>query len=147
MLAWRICDNAELNGQEGARASARWHAAPRAMIYLSLSPEGALLEMLAHLETEKAPEASQLIEVSVPADAITAQLPTGLPEGWRIDESLTRRIGNEWFDAGRHLALIVPSALMPPARNLLLNASHPAIRDCTVARITPFTLDERLARG
>ena len=55
--------------------------------------------------------------------------PCDLPPGWdAIPPSRTRAaFGGRWLRAAGQLALVLPSGVVPQARNLMLNPLHPAI--------------------
>jgi len=55
--------------------------------------------------------------------------PSDLPPGWdAIPPSRTRTaFAGRWLRAAGQLALVLPSGMVPQARNLMLNPLHPAI--------------------
>ena len=53
-------------------------------------------------------------------------------------------VGDMWLAAGRKAVLSVPSALVPPARNLLLNPTHPRAAEATMISAEKFHFDPRL---
>jgi RES domain-containing protein len=56
----------------------------------------------------------------------------------------SEEIGRAWLDAGKTLALIVPSVIVGQETNYVLNARHPRFADVRVAQAEPFSFDERL---
>jgi RES domain-containing protein len=94
----------------------------------------------------------------LPADlvAIAADLPDDLPiehlrvqdlpRDWRrtpAPAALADR-GTAWLSAARTAVLAVPSAVVPPETNYILNPAHPDFRRIVVGRAESFGLDPRL---
>ena len=113
--------------------------------YASLSPAGAVLEFVAHLDGET-PRELRMAVASVPADCVH---PCGaVPEDWdqRPYRAHVRRVGDCWLDAGPSFGLFVPSALSPRERNVLLNLGHEDRDKLDVLSADVVALDERLCR-
>ncbi|MEO6392335.1 MAG: RES family NAD+ phosphorylase, partial [Pyrinomonadaceae bacterium] len=72
--------------------------------------------------------------------------PRKLRAGWQRDLELTRSIGDRWIDKESSLALIVPSAILPESKNILLNPRHPRATAIKNVSQDPFTFDPRLRR-
>ena len=66
-----------------------------------------------------------------------------LPDGWKQNLSVDRRLGSEWLRSKRSLCLRVPSAVIPDF-NYLLNPLHPEIALIKVISVKPFEYDRRL---
>lgn len=47
-------------------------------------------------------------------------------------------------NAGVHLGMIVPSAIMPEARNIVINPNHKVFTDVQMTIVRPFEFDSRL---
>jgi RES domain-containing protein len=102
-----------------------------------------LSECLVHI-TGALPRYYTSFKISVPDDSIEELDLAKLKAGWERDTAQTRTIGNEWLEERRSLALIVPSAVLPDSRNVLLNPQHPAAARLRVVSQQPFTFDPRL---
>ena len=64
---------------------------------------------------------------------------------WDIgNESLTRQAGHYWINNGNELATMVPSLVVPPEYNVLLNPTHPQYSDIGWSESQPFPWDRRL---
>lgn len=83
------------------------------------------------------------IEIELPPDAEVENLPAGFDVLPSPDRS--RAFGDLWLRERRSLALRVPSAVVRPEWNLLLNPAHPDMARVRVLRAEPFALDPRLA--
>jgi RES domain-containing protein len=144
VILWRISNHADLSGEGGRRASARWHTAGRPVVYLTSSPAAALVEVLVHgLTLDELPDTYQWLEIDVEAGARTERAST-LPLDWPQDISRSRAIGDAWLARGATPLLEVPSAVVPKTRNYLFNPRH---RDAGRVRIVSeirYPLDRRL---
>ncbi len=67
--------------------------------------------------------------------------------GWRMEDSaVARAVGDQWYDSGRSLILIVPSAVTNgQSRNVLINQAHHEFPQLTASEPRPVQWDERLA--
>jgi RES domain-containing protein len=146
---WRISDFADLSGQGGLLASARWHSRGRRIVYLADHPAAALVEVLVHLEIAAAdlPDAFRLLAVDAAQDvAFQTARSVDLPAGWQQNSSWTRAVGDRWLGEGRTALLQVPSAIVPAASNWLLNPGHGDANRITIAEAIEAPFDPRLAR-
>ncbi len=92
-----------------------------------------------------------LIPVTIP-DALTdgghveVLRPDDLPADWQAwpSPASTQTLGADWFDARRSVALVVPSAVVPHERNVLLNPTHPRFGELEIGDAQPFPVDPRL---
>jgi RES domain-containing protein len=150
---WRISDFADLTGEGGRRAAARWNSAGRPIVYLAEHPALALLENLAHLELgpDEIPDTFQLIEVEAPDDigveTIDAAELSTTNADWRSDLRFTRARGDDWLKVGRTALLRVPSVILPKATNVLLNPAHADAKRLRVVEVTKPAYDRRLFGG
>ncbi len=143
-LAWRISNYADLSGLGGTLVGGRWHTKGRPIVYCALTPAGALLEHLVHLDIDDLPATYTLLRIEISAPALIEK---AAPEGeWRADVAATRAIGDRWLAAGASLALRVPSVVMPQACNLLINPAHPDIARARIAAVEAVPYDPRLVR-
>ena len=55
-----------------------------------------------------------------------------------------RAFGDQWLNQKRSQVLQVPSFIVPDARNLLLNPSHPEAANAKIVSTKPFAFDPRL---
>ena len=145
MELWRISNYAELSGIGGTKASGRWHSRGRRIVYLADHPSSALLEMLVHMDRDLLPASYQLLRLAVPDDLTCETIGSAeLPADWRQAQITSRAIGDRWLDGGSSALLQVPSAIVPEARNYLLNPAHPDAGRITIAEIIHAPFDERL---
>ncbi|WP_300598351.1 RES family NAD+ phosphorylase [Niabella sp.] len=86
-----------------------------------------------YLLTLKAPE-SRMVQVQ----------PHVLKEKWVEDFEYTRFMGDQFLLQQTHLAMRVPSAVIPEESNLLLNPQHPEFKKIKIVDARPYGLDNRL---
>lgn len=121
----------------------RWSPPGIPCVYASLSPAGALLEYLAHLEGEP-PDGLLLAVAEAPAGATLSE--TNEPSTWRElpYRPEVQQVGAEWLASGRSLALRVPSAISDGECNVLLNPAHAGYAAVQLRELRPMRIDPRL---
>lgn len=131
---------------EDNQSGGRWTSPGIPAVYASMSPAGAILEFLAHLDGEK-PVDLVLVKARMPGRSVTRA--TSLPAQWRERpyRDDVREYGNAWIASRTSLALDLPSVLCEQSRNLLINPEHDDIGQLKVDSLEAFTLDRRLLRG
>ncbi len=147
MRLWRISSYADLSGEGGRRAAARWNSGERPVVYMSEHPALALLENLTHLEVDPddLPDTYQLLEIEAPDDIdVEAIDPSGMPADWRTELRATRKAGDDWLKEGRTALLRVPSVILPKSVNVLFNPAHAAAKRVKVIEAIRPAYDRRL---
>ncbi len=139
----------DLSG-EGARLfGGRWNPPGRAMLYTANSTALAALEILVGFDWDLAPTLS-LVELEVPDLPLEVIAAEDLPDDWcRPGNPSLRKIGAQWLESRKTLALQVPSATIPTAPdgfNILLNPAHPRFSKIKVRKVLDFSFDARLAK-
>jgi hypothetical protein len=66
-----------------------------------------------------------------------------LPDGWQNNQTLTRRLGDEWLNAEERAWFRVPFVPSPHSFNYLLNPRHPMLGTLG-SLITWLPYDQRL---
>ncbi len=148
MILWRISNYADLSGNGGLKASARWHTRGHRIVYLSSTPASALLEILVHLEIEEdhLPRSYKLLEIQ-PRDDVSIEKVEDwaiLPKGWPKKLSVTRALGDQWLNRNSSALLQIPSALVPHTSNFLLNPLHKDAAKILIVSVSRQGLDRRL---
>jgi RES domain-containing protein len=130
------------------RDGQRWNQSGQRAVYLGLTPEITVLEVLVHLNGVLiAPLVLSAYEVPAGPGLISEAEPEALPAGWNAipHGQASAVFGGDWLRDGGQLGLLLPSVVVPQARNLLLNPLHPAMPKVALVHQEPFQLDERLA--
>jgi RES domain-containing protein len=144
MKLWRVSPARTLEDARRSVRAGRWSWASREVLYTSSTPELAALEALAHRADN---DATHWLCVVYLPDAVRHRKVRTLPEDWRVRQSLTRSIGNAWFDRMASPTLLVPSALCHEGSNVLVNPFHPRARGLRMRVLRRFDFDRRLLRG
>lgn len=150
MRAWRIAKAkraTDLSGQGAAIEGGRWNEAEVPAVYMGLSPAICCLENFVH-QTSR-PLVPMTITVFEMPDDLDLYLAPGieqLPAGWNAmpADRPSMEFGTNWLRGRQQLGLIVPSAVMPLERNIVLNPRHPAIADVRVVEVLDFRYDDRM---
>ncbi len=148
--AWRLSKAryaGDLTGQGAARDGQRWNQPGQRAVYLGMTPEITVLEVLVHLNgVLSAPLVLCGYDVPDTPGLIKEVDPNALPEGWNAvpHGQACAAFGGDWLRAGQQVGLVLPSVVVPQARNLLLNPLHPAMAHVALVHQEPFQLDQRL---
>jgi RES domain-containing protein len=143
MIVWRISEFIDLEGRGGLVTSGRWHRKGQPVVYAADHPATAMLEVLVHLRGMALPPTLQLLSIDIPDGAdILSVSESALPADWRSRPEETQQMGVAWLREGIPF-VAVPSALVPHARNVLINpVSTPGAKLRSAQR---FPLDVRFA--
>ncbi len=153
MLIWRISNYADLSGEGGRRASARWHTLGHPIVYLAEHPALALLENLvgSEVDPDDLPSTYQLLEVDLPDDIAVSPLGeddlSRTNTDWRMDVTFTRSLGDQWLEGAGTAIRRVPSVILPRSTNFLVNPLHRDARRLRIVSTLRATYDPRLFRG
>lgn len=146
---WRLCAGRHarnaLSG-DGARVfGGRWNDKGISLVYTSSTLALAVVEILVHVD--EVPVDFVAIRIDIPARIDIEKLSARrLPRNWRAHPAPARlqRMGTEWAQSLRSLALEVPSAVIPQERNVLINPLHPGRSILVVHKPERFVFDRRL---
>jgi len=145
---WRISKHSDLGGIGGEKADARWHtvAVGKRIVYLAEHPAVALIESLVNLSgiPEAFPRNFQLLKIEADLGVEIEESSNGLPTDWQNNQSLTRRLGDEWLKERRTALLRIPSVPSPQSFNYVLNPLHPDAQKVRIIESTWLPYDERL---
>lgn len=152
MFAWRIAKKNRALDRSGFGASIkgqRWNSASIPAIYAGLTPEIAALEKLVHTGSIL-PRDLVVVRLDLPdgADLYDIPHPADLPKGWDAlpGSPAAAAYGDAFLLEAKYLGLIVPSAVVPEARNIVINPGHPAMKQVKLETVRDFTFDPRLRR-
>lgn len=148
MRLWRIASRRydPLDGEGARLQGGRWNSPGRPVVYAASNVSLAVLETLVWVDPEDIPADLDLFEIEVSGTAVAERIDlSNLPAGWTeagCPDCTT--IGDEWLASNRSAMLIVPSAVVPEEKNVLLNPRHPDAQSARVIKRRPFTFDLRL---
>ena len=126
----------------------RWNSLNTYLVYTSQSRALATLEVSVHLDlSEDLPYDRFYVEIDIPDDIAILELRNeDLPEHWDIyPPSLeTQYIGDDFVKDNQAAVLKVPSSIVPPEYNYLINPNHPDAKSITVISKKQLVFDKRL---
>lgn len=153
MSCWRIYqpqhESTAFTG-EGARLfGGRWNNKGVSVIYTAGAISLAGLEMLVHLEKKQLLATYRIVEVQFDSSMVTEVESKSLPLNWReLPAPLeTQQVGDAWIQAAQSVVLRVPSTIVPPEFNYLLNPAHPDFGKLEFGNARNFEFDPRLVRA
>ncbi len=144
MKAYRIGSSRHplWDGLGAAVYGSRWTSPGRNPIFAAEFYSGALLETLVHMGSMTVPSGYQYIEIDFPNEIAAESVEiASFPK-----ESITRAIGDKWFDTGSAAVLFVPSVVTRVERNIVFNPRHPDFRRIVPSEPKPVFWDYRLFR-
>lgn len=150
MVLYRIAKTAyagDLSGSGPRLYGGRWNPKGVSVIYTSENRALAALEFFVHLSRAVILPDLRLISIEVPESASRKELSVSdLPRGWRAYPAPPElaAIGANWIRSGESLLLRVPSALMPPEGNVLINPAHTEMSRVRIVEDVEYTLDQRM---
>ena len=135
------------DGEGGRRFGGRWNSKGQACIYLASSISLGHLEIMVHINDYQILRQYAVLSLDLEARDMMVLPDDALPNDWREypAPSSTAVIGNEWLAGGESAVLSVPSVIVPPERNYLLNPRHPRFTTIVgTAQEVEFSFDPRL---
>jgi RES domain-containing protein len=152
---WRIAVDAsqytadELTGAGAKATGGRWNRKGRAVLYTSTSVALACLETVVHSKLGSLPMNRFLVRIDLPLDAWMARdehTARSLPVGWDAlpEGRVSLDLGDAWLAAGQSPVMVVPSAIVPEERNVLINPDHPLCRSMKARKLRKWLYDPRL---
>ena len=150
MFAWRISKAkraGDLSGIGAALDGGRWNDVDVPAVYMGMTPAICCLETFVHA-TGVPQFPLKITRFILPDDEALFFEPKAstLPDGWASvpSDRPSMSYGTRWLKSQSHLGLIVPSAVLPLERNIVLNPAHPAITQVKIDEQFDFMYDERM---
>jgi len=133
-----------LNGEGAYRVGGRWNNKGTRLVYTSTSIALASLEVLVH--TDGLPILKGMILLTFEDDDHLVEELKDLPDGWDEVPPLvgSKIVGDQFAEDKKHLALLVPSAIVPEEYNVLINPLHDEIGKVELIAQRDYTFDGRL---
>lgn len=150
MIVYRIVMSAytrDLSGAGPRLYGGRWNPKGVSVIYTSESRALAVLEFYVHLSRSVILPGLSIVSIEIPGSVSRKEIAmSDLPKNWRTYPAPPElaAIGAEWVRSRESLLLHVPSAIMPPERNILINPVHSEMRKVRIIEIEEYGLDQRL---
>jgi RES domain-containing protein len=126
----------------------RWNSLNTYLVYTAESRALATLEISVHLDfSDDLPVDRYYVEIVIPDEIDIIELRMeDLPDNWDVKPpSLeTQYIGDDFVKDNEAAVLKVPSSIVPPEYNYLINPNHPDASKITVVSTILLTFDQRL---
>ncbi len=151
MIVYRITkkEHSALDGMGGLYGPGRWHKKGNLVIYTSEHASLAAWEKIVHVTSfENLPKNLLLVKIELPDGIEIQSVPQKvLVKGWASFPFALETIdyGTSFLQKKEHMALKVPSVIIPDEFNIILNPLHPDIRNCKVVSTIPFVFDQRVS--
>ena len=113
-------------------------------LYTSAARSLCVLEFAANMPLDEMSDDLAFTVYEIPDDSWTGFPLKELPPGWM--ESSSPGLVKEWGtkQLQQHLALKLPSVIIPSEFNFLLNPLHPDYKKVVIKGVEPFTFDKRI---
>jgi RES domain-containing protein len=151
MNLWRICRvghrASAFSGYGAEKTGGRWNHKGSSVVYTSENLSLAALELFVHVAPGIIPADLVWLRGTLPDSISVKRIEVAdLPSNWRDYPAPPelQRMGTDWIMSLTSLVLVVPSAINPIERNLLLNPAHPDMNKLEVEEGLPFQFDPRM---
>ncbi|QTN31705.1 RES domain-containing protein [Akkermansiaceae bacterium] len=134
-----------MDGEAARKMGGRWNPQGVPAAYLTESRALAALEILVHAGWDAVRLPWVVITVDVPGEITDSATPRNLPAGWDDLESPSpsRNFGAGWLERSASAAILLPSAIIPEERILMVNVRHPDFVKIKISQPQPFHFDRR----
>ena len=126
----------------------RWNSLSTYLVYTAESRALATLEVSVHLDlSEDLPNDRYYVEIEIPEEVEIVELSIDeLPSGWDSRPPIleTQYIGDDFVAQNSSAVLKVPSCIVPPEYNYLINPNHPDSKNIRVTSTTRMIFDNRI---
>ena len=138
-----------LSGRGAASSEGfRWNSLNTYLVYTAESRSLATLEIAVHLDLrEDLPTDRYYVEIDIPDEIAILELAIGdLPANWHSKPPIleTQYIGDDFVSEKSASVLKVPSSIVPPEFNYLINPNHPDAARIKVISTMKLSFDSRL---
>lgn len=125
----------------------RWNSLNTYLVYTAETRALATLEVSVHLDlSEDLPTDRYYVEIDIPDEIEILEIRTeDLPDDWdsKPPSLVTQYIGDDFVKDSEAAVLKVPSCIVPPEYNYLINPNHPDAKKIIVTSEKRLTFDER----
>ena len=128
----------------------RWNSINTSAVYTSASRALATLEVSVHIDlSEDLPTDRFYVEIDIPEDVKIVELNMDdLPPNWDSKPPIleTQFIGDDFVALRSAAVLKVPSSIVPPEFNYLINPAHPDSVKIKVISVEALVFDGRMVK-
>lgn len=147
MLVYRIVHEKYSKTLFASGLEGRWNSDGKKVLYTAESVSLAYLETMNYRKGFGFNNDFKIMVIQLPTIIDWLMVESNhLPKNWRDFRNYQdcQKIGDDWFDAAKDLALKVPSAVVPENFNVVINTLHPAYKKVKLIDVLGFYPDERL---
>ena len=136
----------QLTGEGAKLHGGRWNSIGTACIYTAESISLCVLEYAANVPLHLMPSSLAITVYIIPDGCWKEFLLKDLPKNWQdVPAPMeTQEWGSSQLLAADFIALKLPSVIIPPEHNYLLNPLHADFKKVSIKEILPFTFDSRI---
>jgi RES domain-containing protein len=152
MIVYRLCKHQysiNISGSGAETYGGRWNSPGVAALYTAESRSLAVIEFTVGAQIALPPTDLVLLSIGLPESAPIATLESrSLPSDWKKYPRpiSTQLLGDRYFNGLDHLAIKVPSVVVPQESIIVLNPHHPAMKNVKIVKTEKLIADERLFR-
>ncbi|MDR0792068.1 MAG: RES family NAD+ phosphorylase, partial [Chitinophagaceae bacterium] len=120
----------DLSGDGSRLFGGRWNVQGVSCIYAATSRSLAILELSVNTSKKNIPNDLVMLTIVIP-DVCIQQIKVGnLPKNWQAHPSSieTKNFGTKLLTSGKHLAYLLPSAVVLEENNIIINPLHVDIK-------------------
>lgn len=148
MVVWRLCreEYADLSGLGASLYGGRWNSPGHPVVYTASSLALAFVEIIPGLRKDSIPKGFVSLYINIKGNVSTKEIMLDeFPPHWEKEKARHWFVetGNQWLQNRRELLLVVPSAIIPEEKNILINPLHPEIGNVEITTMKPFSVDPR----
>lgn len=136
----------QLSGEGAKLHGGRWNSIGTACLYTAESIALCVLEYAANVSLHQLPPSLTITVYTIPENSWREFSLAELPKNWQEvpAPAETQEWGTQLLQEAKHLALRVPSVIIPSEYNYILNPLHPDFKKVKIKEVPPFTFDSRI---
>lgn len=136
----------QMTGEGAKLHGGRWNAIGTACLYAAESIALCVLEYAANVSLHQLPPSLTVTVYTLPDGSWKEFLLDELPRNWQEvpAPTETQEWGSNQLQEATHLALKLPSVIIPTEHNYILNPVHPEFKKVKIKEVLPFTFDARI---
>ena len=136
----------QLTGEGAKLHGGRWNSIGTACIYTAESIALCVLEYAANVSLHQLPPSLAITIYLLPENSWKEFPINDLPTNWQEvpAPAETQEWGSYHLQEAKHLALRVPSVIIPSEYNYILNPLHMDFKKVKIKEVLPFTFDSRI---
>ncbi len=148
MIIYRLASGDYINDLSGNGSKlygGRWNSIGLNALYCTENISLAVLEILVNVKKYKQPQDYHLATITIPDTIKPVIINTSkLKKNWKDDFTYSQFMGSEFLKSQQALVLKVPSAIVDPEHNFIINPKHADASKIKIVSTKIFEFDKRL---